>query len=398
MGGLRQALTAPGFATPAPATRGITPAVTDEDAMNRLAALASRGVRLVDPRQIWVAPEVELARIAPGATLFPGTRLEGKRCWVGEGAQVGTEGPATLVDTVLAARATVASGYVSGAVLLRGASLGGNAHVRAGTLLEEEASTAHAVGLKQTILLSFVTLGSVINFCDCLMAGGSSRKDHSEVGSGYIHFNYTPWGERGDKATPSLVGDVPRGVFLRQRRIFLGGAGGLVGPATVGFGAIAAAGQVWRGDLAENRLCLEPPRRIERTLSPGQTDRLRPRADKNVAYVGQLVALERWYREVRLARAAASERPVIEAALENIAACIDERVKQLARFLEERGAKPLDLTVDALPPCPLALTGGPEDHVAWVKALDDDAVVAGTEWLQHIVERVIERGLDQLPA
>src|SRR5690606_1997997 len=129
-------------------------------------------------------------------------------------------------DSALARGAAVASGYVEGAVLLREAKLGANAHVRPGTLLEELASTAHAVGLKQTVLLAYVTLGSLINFCDCLMAGGTSRSDHSEVGSGFIHFNFTPWGERGDKATPSLIGDVVRGVFLRERRIFLGGLAG----------------------------------------------------------------------------------------------------------------------------------------------------------------------------
>jgi hypothetical protein len=370
----------------------------DDNSMDRrLRELTRRGVRVVDLRQTWVDDSVELDRVRPGATLHPGTRLQGARCWVGEGAQVGTEGPATLVDAVLDANTAVASGFVSGAVLLRGASLGANAHVRPGTLLEEEASTAHAVGLKQTILLSFVTLGSLINFCDCLMAGGSSRRDHSEVGSGYIHFNFTPWGERGDKATPSLVGDVPRGVFLRERRIFLGGTGGLVGPASVGFGAIAAAGQVWRGELPENELRLEPARRIERELVPGQTDRVRPRADKNVAYVGQLEALRNWYHQVRLARADADQKPVIEAAISNLETCLAERKKQLNRFLEERGARSMDLAVAELPPCPIAIDGGPRDHVEWVRSLDDAAVAAGTEWLQHVVERVVERGLDQLP-
>src|SRR5436190_735996 len=102
--------------------------------------------------------------------------------------------------------------------------------------------------------LSFVTLGSLINFCDLLMAGGTSREDHSEVGSGFIHFNFTPWGRRGDKATPSLVGDVVRGVFLRHPRIFIGGAGGMVGPRAVGYGSVTAAGQVVRRDVAPGRL------------------------------------------------------------------------------------------------------------------------------------------------
>ena len=109
--------------------------------------------------------------------------------------------------------------------------MGPGAQVREGCLLEEEANGAHCVGLKQTILFPFVTLGSLINFCDCLMAGGTSRKDHSEVGSSYIHFNFTP---DGDKTTASLFGDVPRGVMLDQPPIFLGGQGGAVGPVRAG--------------------------------------------------------------------------------------------------------------------------------------------------------------------
>jgi UDP-N-acetylglucosamine/UDP-N-acetylgalactosamine diphosphorylase len=357
----------------------------------RLARLVDGGVVIVDPRQTWVGPEVVPERILAGSVLYPGTRLAGASVWLGAGAQVGTEGPATVVDSVLDDSASIASGYVSGAVLLRGASLGGSAHVRAGTLLEEEASTAHAVGLKQTILLSYVTLGSLINFCDCLMAGGSSRKDHSEVGSGYIHFNFTPWGERGDKATPSLIGDVPRGVFLRESRIFLGGAGGLVGPANVGYGSVAAAGQVLRRDLPERRLLLSPPREIDKELLPRYQDKVEPRAGKNIEYVAQLFALRAWYRQVRLERASPGSRSVLEAALGVLDVCIEERIEQLGRFLAERGAPPAKFEVSDLPRCPLPI-GGESEHTAWVKALPAEAVRDGTAWLADIVARVAAAG------
>ena len=354
----------------------------------RLDRLLASGVRIVDPRQTYVAPEVEPERIQAEAVLHPGTRLHGARCWVGPRAEVGTEGPTTLVDVVLDEDASVASGFVSGAVLLRWASLGGNAHVRSGTLLEEEASTAHAVGLKQTILLSFVTLGSLINFCDCLMAGGTSRQDHSEVGSGYIHFNFTPWGKRGDKATPSLIGDVPRGVFLRQRRIFLGGSGGLVGPAQIGFGAVAGAGQVVRGGIEENRLVLCPPRAVDREVELHRKDRVLPRANQNVAYLAQLFALREWYRQVRLPTTVQPRRPVIEAALSIIEAGVKERIKQLDRFLSERGARTPAFELTAPPACPLGLDSVQPDHVAWVQGLSEAEVAAGVAWLEEIVERV----------
>jgi UDP-N-acetylglucosamine/UDP-N-acetylgalactosamine diphosphorylase len=356
----------------------------------RLQDLAERGAVIVDPRQTWVDDAVDPSRIQPGAILHPGTRLSGGMTFLGEGAEVGREGPATLVDAVLDAGARVDSGFVQGAVLLSGARAGANAHLRDGTLLEERASTAHAVGLKHTILLSFVTLGSLINFCDCLMAGGTSRADHSEVGSGYIHFNFTPWGERGDKATPSRFGDVPRGVFLRERRIFLGGTGGTIGPRQVGFGVVAAAGQVLRDDVADGRLVTGQRARItNRELDPDHLDVAEPRASRNREYVGQLVALREWYRQVRRARERRSERAdVLDAAIGLLGRCIDERVDRLARFLAERGQPVPSLHLEGFDACPLVLDGGPEDHVDWVRNLSDEDVAHGTAWLRGIIDVV----------
>ncbi|WP_266217883.1 UDP-N-acetylglucosamine pyrophosphorylase [Paraliomyxa miuraensis] len=323
--------------------------------------------------------------------------MSGSRTFLGPGAEVGVEGPATLQDAVLGARARVDAGYVEGAVLLDAARVGWGGHLRPGTLLEEEASTAHCVGLKHTILLSFVTLGSVINFCDVLMAGGSSRRDHSEVGSGFIHFNFTPWGERGDKATPTLVGDVTRGVFLRERRIFLGGAGGLVGPGRVGYGSVTAAGQVVRRTVGPERLVLEASPKLDRPFPAGKLDELQPRLRRNVEYIGQLVALRAWYRHVRLRRvptgaAHAPRRTVLEAARDTLESCIAERVERLEAFVRERGGDVPAFALDAeVPACPLPLDDGAElDHVAWVKSLDDAQVSDGAAWLTAIAARATE--------
>lgn len=360
----------------------------------RLAMLAGRGVEIVDPRQTYVAPEVRIERIHAGAVLHPGTRLQGARTFLGPRAELGREGPVVAVDCVLGEAARIDGGFAHGAVLLRGASAGSAAHLRDGTLLEEEASTAHAVGLKHTIVLSFGTLGSLINFCDALLAGGTSREDHSEIGSGFIHFNYTPWGARGDKATASLVGDVPRGVLLRERRIFLGGAGGMVGPRQVGFGAIVGAGQVLRKDVPEDRLVVHPARGVDQELVPGQLDATQPRAARNVRYVAQLHALLAWYREVRLARVPASRpdlREVMLAALETLGRCVEEREKRLAAFLRERGARVPVLRPRPELRCPLTIAADEPhvDHVAWVRGLapaDADACVA---WLRAVEDSVV---------
>lgn len=354
---------------------------------------AAQGVEIVDPRQTFIAPDVSLHRVRPGATLHPGTRLHGARTFLAEGAQVGTEGPATVRDAVFGRGASIASGYVEGAVLFPGSSLGAAAHVRPGTILEEEASTAHAVGLKHTVLLSFVTLGSLINFCDCLMAGGTSRRDHSEVGSGFIHFNFTPWGARGDKATASLFGDVPRGVFLREPRIFLGGAAGLVGPGSVGFGGITGAGQVVRKPVGAGRLSLQPIRELDVERDPAHLDGAQPRAERNIAYIANLVALRAWYRHVRLPQARTeSGRIVVEAGIGTLGICIAERVKRLEAFLAERDEPmpSLDLEPGVQGSCPLdpGTSSAAEDHVAWVQSLDLQSVRRGVRWLQSVVDAV----------
>jgi hypothetical protein len=364
----------------------------------KLAALAARGVRIVDPRQTYVGPELELEHIHPSVILHPGTRLHGA-CELGPRVEIGREGPTVVIDSSLAEGAAIASGYVEGAALLREAKLGANAHVRPGTVLEEQASTAHAVGLKQTILLSFVTLGSLINFCDCLMAGGTSREDHSEVGSGFIHFNFTPWGERGDKATASLIGDVVRGVFLRESRIFLGGLAGVVGPASVGYGSVVAAGQIVRRDVDDGAFVLREARTVERKIRPGWCDRLQPRLRQNTAYIAQLFALRAWYREVRLARLAVDDprRPPTAKAAALIDQAIAERRKQLERFVVERGgvAPRLAIADHELPACPWSLAPSELDHVEWVRSLGPAELDEGRGWLAAIVELVRTRAEEE---
>ena len=111
----------------------------------------------------------------------------------------------------------------------------------------------------------------MINFCDVLITGGKSRVQHTEVGSGFIHFNYAPWGEAGDKATPSLIGTVTEGVFLDQPRIFLGGLSGIVGPSSIGFGTMTAAGQVIRKPVAANQLHAEAGVNLDKVFSESNT-------------------------------------------------------------------------------------------------------------------------------
>ncbi len=312
---------------------------TNTDAVNRIkahrkrvAALIDRGVHCPCPETVEIGEEVDLNRIHPTARIHAGTRIAGARTWVGPNVSLGREAPVTIENCVLGPNVVLDGGFYRGATMLDGANTRSGAHVREGTLFEEQASAAHCVGLKQTILLPYVTLGSLINFCDCLMAGGTGRKDHSEVGSGYIHFNFTP---RGDKVTPSLFGDVPRGVLLDQPRIFLGGLAASVGPLRVGYGAFLGPGAVYRRDVREGRFLLsEKPIQLEMTFDPKVLAGLPVKLKKTFRYIGNLAALWQWYQHVRPLFAEPDHAILYQAAQETITSGIHERIKQLQRLVD----------------------------------------------------------------
>ncbi|MEA5153424.1 UDP-N-acetylglucosamine pyrophosphorylase [Raineyella sp.] len=386
--------------------------------------LIERGVDIPNPWSIDIGDDVDVDRIsADGVTIHPGCRIHGASTVISAGVQLGEEAPVTLQDCRLGPDVRLKGGYFSRSVFLEAASMALGAHVREGTLLEEQAGGAHTVGLKQTILFPFVTLGSLINFCDVLMAGGTSRRHHSEVGSSYIHFNFTP---DGNKTTASLFGDVPRGVMLDQPPIFLGGQGGTVGPVQVGFGTVVGAGSILRDDVREDGLLvLTPPTDgIRRPNTPRRYKRLAPLLEKNIGYVANLLALEAWYRGVRRPFFAAQEfgELVLEGALEMLESAREERTKRLAalittiapdtegrRQLVEHRAELLEACTPDRIPAPLlivpealaaplataAVAGTP--YIAAVQALDTAAKEAGTGWLQAIIDDTCTRAAGPVP-
>lgn len=295
--------------------------------------LIERGVRIPNPESVEIGDDINIERIDPsGVVIHSGCRLYGEQTFISHDAQIGAESPATIRDCYLGPHAALKGGFFQESVFLGKSSCGLGAHVRKGTIIEDSASIAHTVGLKQTILFPYVTLGSLINFCDCLMAGGTGPRNHSEVGSAYIHFNFTP---NQDKATASLIGDVPRGVMLNQSPVFLGGQGGLVGPCQIAYGTVAAAGSICRKDqLKENRLVVEgniPNMRMPLVLDTYRN--LKRILIKNINYIGNLFALNQWYQSVRRRFIGADfPEPLLTGLVTTLQKGIDERIKQLDRL------------------------------------------------------------------
>jgi hypothetical protein len=396
--------------------------------------LIQRGVCIPCPGSVDVDERVAVDRVAPGVVLFPGTRLRGAATSIGPGCRIGEEAPATVDNCCLGRNVELKGGFFSGAVFLDKAGMGSAAHIRPGTLLEEEASGGHAVGFKQTILLSFTTAGSLINFCDALMAGGTSRRDHSEIGSSYIHFNFTP---HQDKATASLVGDVPRGVMLDRPPIFLGGQGGLVGPVRLEYGTVIPAGSICRRDVLDPHQLVSPPAlkggrpRVFRVGAYRAIGRI---VTNNLIYIGNLHALKLWYRDVRAATMSGDPFAAAcrEAALALIDGALAERIKRLGE-LAGRMDRSLDLARsdpslaldpeqearqrafrDSWPGTAERIAAGPDETAgaadrdrflaAWEKAdgtkghtqavagLAAEIKRAGTGWLQAVVDAAASTG------
>jgi len=403
-------------------------------------ALLNKGVKIPNPESVDIGVEVNSDRISGNqVVLYPGCRIYGAQTLILDGARIGYEAPATVEDCYVGPGVALNGGFFSGAVFLEGAGCGSGAHIRAGTIFEEGARCAHTVGLKQTILFPWVTLGSLINFCDVFMAGGTSAADHSEVGSSYIHFNYTP---NQDKATASLLGDVPRGVMLDQPPIFLGGQGGLVGPCALAFGTTVSAGSICRKDEAKpGRLIIEGAARSGRVpFTSGIYRGVKRIVHHNVTYIANLLALRQWYLQVRFQFIADRYPAPLAAGLElAVDAAINERIRQFEKFCRKMPASiellstnassgssstqveqqrelharcedvtrtlndgrattgdtaPRDRFLDSVA---TAIQQKGKHYLDVIRSLDDASRESGTHWLQSIVDQTVKTALKHLP-
>ena len=407
--------------------------------MDKIEILMHKGVKIPNPESVEIGEDVNTDRISgENVVIHSGCKIFGSSTLILSGTHLGYEGPVTVENCYIGSKVRLACGFFKNAVFLNKVQVGYGAHVREGTILEEMASVAHTVGLKQTILFPFVTLGSLINFCDCLMAGGTSRNDHSEVGSSYIHFNYSP---NQDKATASLLGDVPRGVMLDQPPIFLGGQGGLVGPSRIAFGTVIAAGAIYRKDELKPGKLLMPghTKGISTTYTHGLYRSIKRIVANNIHYIANLIALSQWYVRVR-SLFVSKECPdvLLQGCIETLNRNINERIKRLGLFsqklpqsvklyqdiLKTRTHPVIDQKLEfnqrwpeieallsdysnidenpaVMDPFLSSLTRqvneSGNDYIAVIRGLDQSLKDKGTQWLDHIVADVNAKVFGLLP-
>ena len=322
--------------------------------------LLERGVHIPDLNLVHITRDVKLENIAPGCTIYPFVRITGSKTQIHSGARIGARGPVilensligenavigdlgqvTLIDTVVGPKSVLGAGVAEQAVFLGKETMindfttGYGFRVRKGSLYEEDASSAQHTDTKMTILFPWTTLGSDINFCDALLAGGTGPElgSFSEVGSGTIHFNYSI---RGDKATASLFGDVFQGVFLDQERLFIGGNNSLLGPVKADFGTMTAAGARIKGKLPKglNYGHSLPKGKVnyDARIFSGVSGIVK----NQVNVLAELIALVNWYKQVRIncAAQAPEQKFLYESGLSMIELNYQERLHQLNRYVD----------------------------------------------------------------
>jgi bifunctional UDP-N-acetylglucosamine pyrophosphorylase / glucosamine-1-phosphate N-acetyltransferase len=402
--------------------------------------LIRKGVKIPCPGSVEIGDDVDPDMISgDNVVIHSGCKITGARTLIMPGAKLGDEAPSTVIDCQIGKNVELSGGFFSGSTFLDNSKMGSGAHIRPACLIEEGAKGAHTVGLKQTILFPFVTLGSLINFCDCLMAGGTSEKNHSEVGSSYIHFNFT---QNQDKATASLIGDVARGVMIKERPIFLGGQGGMVGPVTVEYGTVIAAGTIIRKDINTPDTLVFGSQMIPRAI-PFRANlyaNLERIIRLNFSYLANLIALRDWYLNIRsIFTEGTMTQELHKGAVDKINEAINERLKQLGKVAEKMAESIEAQKAVSDNPSEKSITRKMEfgerwpeilaffnscgdekgdirkldefsgsvntgitrvgkDYIRVIKGLEKEAAGVGTDWLQGIVDTINRKAWGFLPA
>jgi hypothetical protein len=213
----------------------------------RVDRLAAKGVDILAPESVIVGEEVHLDNVEPSVVLGPGTKVLGRETMIGAGTEI--QGAATIRNSMIGRNCSLAAGEYVDSVLLDGCTTIGWARVRGHSAWEEGSNSAHTVDTKTTLLGYKTTLGSLINFCNVLMLGGTSPRMEvgAEVGSGTINFNFLPFGPTvGALIKPSTVVGSMESPFLvcdgaPIRYVFIGGHTSIVAPVVIGLGTVVGA-------------------------------------------------------------------------------------------------------------------------------------------------------------
>jgi UDP-N-acetylglucosamine/UDP-N-acetylgalactosamine diphosphorylase len=230
--------------------------------------------------------------------------------------------------------------------------------------------------------------------------------------------------------------------MLNQNPIFLGGQGGLVGPVSLEYGVVIAAGTIARKDITkENSMLLgnpSVPKRIP--FHPDIYSNVKRIIRQNSIYIANLIALRAWYLSVRSVffKRDGIQDALLNGALAKIESAINERIKRLGevalkvsesiepykstekkpsqlsierkRELVDRWPEMKDLFSDSfeesgdsgnrdkfLKIIENTISENGKDYLTVIRRLKKEEAETGTLWLQSIVNNICGRIWTLLP-
>jgi bifunctional UDP-N-acetylglucosamine pyrophosphorylase/glucosamine-1-phosphate N-acetyltransferase len=212
------------------------------------------GVTMVAPDQVFV--DADVGPIGKDVWLGPGVCLRGKTS-VGDGARIDTG--CVLTDVTVAAGAQLKPYTVAGSAQIGArAQIGPFAHLRSGTVLDDDVKVGNFVETKKTHMQA----GAKANHLSYL--GDAFIGARANIGAGTITCNYDGFAKH---------------VTTIEAGAFIGSDTQLVAPVTVGRDAYVASGSTVTKDVPRGSLALS---RVAQVNRDGWADRFREAQSKRV--------------------------------------------------------------------------------------------------------------------
>lgn len=192
--------------------------------------LMEAGVEIIDPDRTYID---ETVKVEPGATIYPGTHLEGSTS-VGAGSQIGPD--VFAVDSTIGDDTVVWYAVLREAQIGNGCEVGPYASLRPGTVLENGAKIGTFVETKNA------TMGEGAKANHLAYLGDVAVGARSNIGAGVVTVNYD-----GVKKSRTEIGE----------DAFIGSDTMLIAPVTIGDRASTGAGSVITKDVSDDALAVE---------------------------------------------------------------------------------------------------------------------------------------------
>lgn len=201
------------------------------------AAHMAAGVTMLDPDQVWIGPDVEIAsdvELLPQVFLWGNTRI-------GQDSVIGPN--SRLTDTVVGRNCTLDETVAVQARVDDCATCGPRAYLRPGAHLCQGAKAGTHVEIKKS------TIGAGSKVPHLSYIGDATVGEDVNIGAGSITCNYD-----GRRKNATVIGD---GVFVGSDTM-------LVAPVSIGAGAFIGAGSVIAHDVAPDALGIARPEQVEK--------------------------------------------------------------------------------------------------------------------------------------